>query len=141
MEDFCIEWVEWRRRENIHPLVLPNKEQYYHDLLNIEHSWTGRFGIEMANTFIMEAEQQLINAMELFEQGYFDCAYYSLRSSVDISTTIVFFADMPDENSANDPNEDREKYLEAWKSTADFPMQGQMIRKLSRNGNVFPDMK
>lgn len=133
MADFYTEWLEWRRRENICPLTLPNKEQYYRDLLNIEHSWTGRIGIDVTNAFIMEAEQQLINAIELFEQGYFDCAYYSLRSAVDISTTIVFLADMPDE--------EREKYLEAWKSTADFPMQGQMIKQLSKKGNVFADMQ
>lgn len=120
MADFYTEWLEWRRRENICPLTLPNKERYYRDLLNIEHSWTGRIGIDVTNAFIMEAEQQLINAIELFEQGYFDCAYYSLRSAVDISTTIVFLADMPDE--------DREKYLAAWNSTGDFPMQGQMIK-------------
>lgn len=133
MADFYTEWLEWRRRENICPLTLPNKERYYRDLLNIEHSWTGRIGIDVTNAFIMEAEQQLINAIELFEQGYFDCAYYSLRSAVDISTTIVFLADMPDE--------DREKYLAAWKSTGDFPMQGQMIKQLSQKGDVFADMQ
>ena len=133
MSDSYTEWVEWRRRENIRPLVFPNKERYYDDLLNIEHSWTGRIGIDVTNAFIMEAEQQLINAIELFEQGYFDCAYYSLRSAVDISTTIVFLADMPDE--------DREKYLAAWNSTGDFPMQGQMIKQLSQKGDVFADMQ
>lgn len=39
----------------------------------------------------MEAEQQLINAIELYELGYFDCAYYSLRSAIDLSTTMVFY--------------------------------------------------
>lgn len=74
----------------------------------------------------------MVNAIEMFELGYFDCAYYSLRSAVDISTTMVFLADMPDE--------DRGKYLSAWKATEDFPMQGQMIKQLSRQGNVFADM-
>ena len=130
MDDF---YIKWRSGENIRQLSLPHKEQYYSDLLNIEHSWSGRMDVDMVNTFIMEAEQQLINAMELFEQGYFDCAYYSLRSAVDISTTIVFLADMPDV--------DREKYLSAWKSTSDFPMQGQMIKQLSRKGDIFTDMQ
>lgn len=130
MDDF---YIKWRSGENIRPLSLPHKEQYYSDLLNIEHSWSGRMDVDMVNTFIMEAEQQLINAMELFEQGYFDCAYYSLRSAVDISTTMVFLADMPEA--------DREKYLSAWKSTSDFPMQGQMIKQLSRKGDIFADMQ
>lgn len=125
-------YITRRKNENIKTIALPNKEKYYLDLLNIEHSWSGRVDTNICNTFIMEAEQQLVNAIELFELGYFDCAYYSLRSAVDISTTMVFLSDMPDE--------DREKYLAAWKATEDFPMQGQMIKQLSRQGNVFVDM-
>ena len=126
-------YMNWRRRENIRTFNLPNKERYYSDLINIEHSWSGRVDGNICNTFIMEAEQQLINAIELFEQGYFDCAYYSLRSAVDVSTTMVFLDDMP--------YDEREKFLGAWKSTADFPMQGQMIKQLSQRGSVFVDMK
>lgn len=125
-------YVSWRKNQNIKPIELPNKVKYYSDLINIEHSWSGRMDTNICNTFIMEAEQQLVNAMEMFELGYFDCAYYSLRSAVDVSTTMVFLSDMPDE--------DREKYLSAWKATEDFPMQGQMIKQLSRQGNVFVDM-
>lgn len=125
-------YITRRKNENIKPIALPNNEKYYLDLINIEHSWSGRIDTNICNTFIMEAEQQLVNAIELFELGYFDCAYYSLRSAVDISTTMVFLSDMPDE--------DREKYLSAWKATEDFPMQGQMIKQLSRQGNIFADM-
>lgn len=127
-------YIDWRKAENIRPLSLPNKEKYYYDLLNIEHSWSGRVDvISISNTFVMEAEQQLINAMELFELGYFDCAYYSLRSAVDMSTTMVFLVDMPPE--------EKETFLSDWKETKDFPMQGQMIKQLSSKGNVFADMK
>ena len=125
-------YISWRKNQNIKPIELPNKAKFYSDLINIEHSWSGRMDTNICNTFIMEAEQQLVNAIEMFELGYFDCAYYSLRSAVDISTTMVFLSDMPDD--------DREKYLSAWKATEDFPMQGQMIKQLSRQGNVFADM-
>lgn len=127
-------FVDWRKAENICPVVLVGKEKYYLDLMNIEHSWTGRMDVgNIGNTFIMEAEQQIINAIELFEQGYFDCAYYSLRSAVDLSTTMVFLADMP--------NDERDAFLDNWKETKDFPMQGQMIKLLSNRGYVFTDMK
>lgn len=125
-------YIAWRKKENIKPIKLPDKVKLYSDLINIEHSWSGRIDSNICNTFIMEAEQQLVNAIEVFELGYFDCAYYSLRSAVDISTTMVFLADMPDE--------DREKNLSAWIATEDFPMQGQMIKQLSRQGNIFADM-
>lgn len=105
-------YIEWRKHENIRSLTLPNKEKIYCDLQNIEHSWSGRMDIgNIGNTFIIEAEQLLINAIELFELGYFDCAYYSLRSAVDLSTTIVYLADMPDE--------EKELLLDAWRETKD----------------------
>lgn len=126
-------YIDWRKRNNIRAIELPNKVQYYSDLINIEHSWSGRMDGNICNTFIMESEQLLVNSIELFEQGYFDCAYYSLRSAVDLSTTMVFLADMPEA--------EREQSLNAWKSTADFPMQGQMIKQLSQRGNIFVDMK
>ena len=124
--------VEWRRRENIRTVKLSNKEQYYSDLMNIENSWSGRIDANLCNTFIMEAEQQLVNAIELFEMGYFDCAYYSLRSAVEVSTTMVYLSDLPEA--------EREKQLEAWKATLDFPMETQMIRQLAKSGAVFADM-
>lgn len=127
-------YIEWRKKENIKPKSLPNKDKFYIDLINIEHSWSGRMDVwNIGNTFIMEAEQQLINAIELFEAGYFDCAYYSLRSVVEISTTIVFLTDMPED--------ERMKFTDAWKETKDFPMQGKMLKQLSERGNIFADMK
>ena len=125
-------YIEWRKSQNIRSAILSNKEEYYNDLTNIEHSWSGRVDTNIGNAFVMEAEQQLINAIELFELGYFDCAYYSLRSAVEISTTMVFLMDMPDE--------ERETYLDNWKNTKEFPMQGKMIKQLSQDGHIFVDM-
>lgn len=127
-------FTDFRERKNIVPIQIPNKDKYYIDLLNIEDSWSGRADvISVANVFILEAEQQLRNSIELFEMGYFDCAFYSLRSAVDVATTIVFLADMPES--------ERDQYLEKWKGTEDFPMQGQMVKMLSQNGDSFRDMK
>ena len=125
-------YIEFRKNQNIFPLQIPNKEEYYSDLLCIEYSWSGRIETNSCNTFIMEAVQELVNAVELFEKGYFDCAYYSLRSAVDVSTTMVFLTDLP--------TEDKEKYFSAWKRTEDFPMQGRLIKELKDKGNVFADM-
>ena len=125
-------YIGWRKNQNLRPLKLENKEKYYYDLVNIEHSWSGRMDINIGNTFIMEAEQQLINAIELFEMGYFDCAYYSLRSAIDVSTTMVFLSDLPEE--------EREKYLDDWKQVKSFPTRNQMIKKLSKDGSIFIDM-
>lgn len=125
-------YVVWRKSQNIRPLEIPNKSKLYLDLMNIEHSWSGRVDTNIGNTFVMEAEQLLINAIEQFEMGYFDCAYFSLRSAVDISTTMVFLCDIE--------AEEREQYLEDWKKAEDFPSRYEMIKKLSKNGDIFVDM-
>lgn len=129
MDNSCL---DFQKNKNRKLLKLENKEKYYFDLLNIEHSWSGRYDGNISNTFIMEAEQQLINSIELFELGYFDCAYYALRTSIEISTVMVFLVDMPDT--------EREAFQEAWKSTKEFPIQGQMIKQLSSRGSIFSDM-
>lgn len=124
-------YIEWRKHENIRPAKIPNKEKYYLDLENIEHSWTGR--IDASNAYIMEAEQLLINAMELFELGYFDCAYYSLRTAIEVSTTMVYLVDMPYEKKKSLSN--------SWSNNENFPMQSQMLRQLTEQGDIFRDMK
>ena len=125
-------YSERRKEQYIRRISLPNKEKFYRDLINIEHSWSGRMDTNIGNTFIMEAEQQLVNALEVFELGYFDCAYYSLRSAIDISTTMVFLCDLDEDV--------REALLSDWKNAKDFPTRGNMIKKLSQNGEIFADM-
>lgn len=127
-------YIKFRKAENIRPLTLPHREKLYRDMQNIEYSFSGRIGDgNIINTFIMEAAQLLINAIELFESGYFDCAYYSLRSSIDISTTMVYLTDMPDDEGV--------RRLEDWKDTKDFPMQSAIVKELSKSGMVFSEMK
>lgn len=126
-------YSEWRKNENIKRYEIPNVEDYFLDLMNIEHSFSGRMDIPLANTFIMEAVQLVVNSISLFKLGYFDSAYYSLREAIEISTTIVYLSDMPDK--------ERKEKMEDWKNTKDFPMQGQMLNQLYQYGIVISDMK
>ncbi len=129
--DSYVDWIEDRNQK---PIILDEKKKLYRDIMNIEHSWTGRMDADAAgaNTFIMESVQLLINAIKLFEKGYFDCAFYSIREAIEISTTTVYLSDMP--------YADRVQVLEAWKSTSDFPMQSKMIKQLSQKGEMFSEM-
>lgn len=124
---------EWRSNQNIKKYKIPNVEQYFIDLINVEHSFSGRMDVPLANTFIMEAVQLIVNSINLFELGYFDAAYYSLREAIETSTTIVFLADMPED--------ERKEKMDTWKNTKDFPMQGQMLKRLYQYGAVVSDMK
>ena len=127
------EYIKYIEDNNILKNDSLNKLKYYMDIYNIDHSLSGRLDSNISNLFIKEAAQQLINAVKLFSDGYFDCAYYLLRSAIEISTIMVFLVDMPED--------ERNRYLDAWMETLDFPMQGRIIQELSRNGDIFVDMK
>ncbi|WP_373821919.1 hypothetical protein [Veillonella sp.] len=133
MNDNDFEYIKYIEDNNILKNDSLNKLKYYMDIYNIEHSLSGRLDGNISNLFIKEAAQQLINAVKLFSDGYFDCAYYLLRSAIEISTIMVFLVDMPED--------ERKRYLDAWMETLDFPMQGKIIQELSRNGDIFVDMK
>lgn len=133
MNDSDFEYIKYIEENNILKNDSLNKLKYYMDIYNIARSLSGRLDCNISNLFIKEAAQQLINAVKLFSDGYFDCAYYMLRSAIEISTIMVFLVDMPED--------ERKRYLDAWMETSDFPMQGRIIQELSRNGDIFVDMK
>lgn len=127
------DFIGYKETHNLMTLELPEKESYYRDLVNLEQSWTGRMDAQLANTFIHESVQLVINAIVLFEKGYLDCAYYSLRQSLEVSTTMVYLMEL-------EPDMKKEE-LRKWKSKSKFPMYGQMLKFLNENGNAFSDIK
>lgn len=131
--DMSFDFLKYKENQYLVPLEIENKKSYYYDLINIEHSFTGRVDAWLSNTFIHESVQLIINAINLFELGYFDCAYYSLRQALELSTTMVYLVDI-DENK-------REVELKKWKSEKRFPLQSDMMRYLDENGAVFKDLK
>ncbi len=120
---------------NIKPVEIDIKlkQKLLDDILYIEHSLTGRIDSNIANSFIVESAQLLMNSLLLFEKGYFDCAYYSLRQALELSTTMIYLSDMPE-------TEKRKKITE-WKEECYFPMQKRMLTELEQNGHLFSDIR
>ncbi len=127
------DYKEWLKNRYLTPVTLTQKDEFYAAISEIENNFTGRMDAWLANAFILEASQLLINSIELFELGYFDCAYYSLREAMELSTTMVYLSDLPE-------NEKKEK-LKDWKNRNNFPMQSQMINQLKMFGLIIQDMK
>ena len=115
------------------PVEIKSKRSYYYDLMNIENSLTSRADAWLSNTFINESVQLIVNSINLFEMGYFDCAYYSLRQSLELSTMMIYLVDIDQSK--------REIELRKWKNEERFPMQTQMVNFLSKNGSIFRDLK
>jgi len=132
-EDIYIDhFRQWRENQYLKPTVFENKDKFYIDLFNIEESWTGRADAQIVNTFMLESNQLIINAIVLFEKGYFDCAYYSLRQSLELATTMVYLTELD--------IVEKENKLKEWKSKKDFPMIGKMLTFLNNNQDVYRDI-
>lgn len=84
-----IEFNEFDFRK-VHPIKLPFAEKYIYDVDNIFYADTGLLDARQTNMFFQEAGRMLINAINLFCDGYFDCAFYSLRQSFEISVTSLY---------------------------------------------------
>ncbi|EHI98787.1 hypothetical protein CDLVIII_2124 [Clostridium sp. DL-VIII] len=128
-----MDFEEIVEKQNIIPCKIEEKSKMYQDLWNIKNNWTGRVDANIANTFIEESVQLIENAISIFEMGYFDCAYYSLRQALEISTTMVFLVDIEDDK--------RIEKLDDWKKERHFPMDGKMKKYLTTHGRTFSDMK
>lgn len=122
-----------RSNEFIRKCKINKKEEYALAIYTIEDTYTGRTDVQFANSFIYESTKLIINSIKLFEQGYFDNAYYSLREAIEVSTTMIFFSDLP--------NEERQNKRKEWSNLEKFPMQNQMILYLEKNGLEFCDIK
>ncbi|MDN3700314.1 hypothetical protein QWY96_04280 [Vibrio artabrorum] len=88
-----MDFGKYKETRHLKPLQIPNKEQLLLDVSNIEDSFTGRSDASIANTFIFEASHLIVNALALFELGYFDCAFYSLRQSLEAAMTMMYLYD------------------------------------------------
>jgi len=120
-------------KQNIHPIKLKDKEEYYYAVTNLQMSMTGRIDVMFVNIFFNEAIQLIKNSIVLFENGYFDVAFYSLRESLEISTTAVFFVDSTEEN--------RKETINKWKGQNWFPGYKQMHKEMRERSGTFFDIR
>jgi hypothetical protein len=112
----------------ISPINFDNKTQYIYDIDNILLANTGRLDALDSNRFFQEAGQMLINAVNLFEMGYFDCAFYSLRQALEVSIGTLYL-------TAN-----REK-VKSWNRQEKGFESGTMYTFLKDNEPAFKDMQ
>ena len=134
MDSFINSFLSDRNDLYIIPIEIENKEEYIYDIKSIENSVSDRIDFVLSPKFNMNYEsiQMIINAIYLFELGYFDAAFYSLRQSIEISTTMVFLSELSED--------ERDKKVKKWRSSGNFPMRGAMVKHLANNGNSYKDM-
>lgn len=89
---------------------------------------TGILQNMFCNGFMTESVELIKHALFLYEDGYFDCAFYSLRQSVEIMNSMLLLSD----------DEDR---LKEWKAKAWFPMDKAVKGLLEKNNAAYSEIR
>lgn len=80
----------------VKPLSLPRTNEYLEDLSDLRFADSGILAEVNPFFFVNEACQLLANSVKLFEQGYFDCAFYSVRQAIELSLSGLYLFSNPD---------------------------------------------
>lgn len=119
-------------------IEIKNKSRYYSLIDELSNSFTSKIISDLIisnliNIFIMESGKMLSNSIKLYELGYFDSSYYSMRTAVDLSTIMLDLSDHKNtiikENVTDFRNQDYKK------------MRKRIINELKKKGIEFKDIK
>lgn len=119
------------------PVEIENKEFYYSLIYEISESLTSGIIVDLfhsnkINMIITEACQSLANSIRLYELGYFDDAYYSMRFAIELATIMLDVGDNEYEKMVNNMN------LFSNKEYRNF--RASTLRYLKENGIEFRDV-
>ena len=80
--------------EQDHRMLIKNTLQDHDKLMSYLHILfpiTGMGDKMFCNGFMMESVELLKHGIFLYEEGYFDCAFYSVRQSIENMNNMLFF--------------------------------------------------
>ena len=87
---------------------IENKEYYYSLIYEISESLTWEIAVDFhsnkINMIITEAGQSLVNSIKLYELDYFDDAYYSMRSAIELAKIMLDVGDNEYEKMVHNMN-------------------------------------
>lgn len=89
---------------------------------------TGRADAMFCNAFIDESIKLLLNSIMLYEAGYFDCAFYSIRQAVECTNNMLFIV-----NSNKDE-------LKKWNLKEYFPPDKKIKDKLQKIDDSYKEV-
>ena len=119
-----IETNIWRIRK----LSLPNATSYLQDVEYIVWADTGLITALNTNLFFQESCQMIVNAINIFQEGYFDAAFYSLRQSIENSIGTLYLSARPET-------------MDSWQKLEKGFEKGKMAKFLRDNEPNFSDIR
>lgn len=126
--DFTKMIINSMRNENKANIQLPERDEllmYLHSLTLI----TGRVDIMYCNAFLDEAIQLLTNSIFLYEDGLFDCAFYSVRQAGEVVNSMLYLS------------ESKHEALESWSAKEHFPMNNKLKALLEKLSCDYKEIK
>lgn len=110
------------------PIDFPQGEDYISDIELIPMSITGILEAQFANATLNESCMMLINAIRVFRLGFFDCAFYSLRQTIELSIGGVYLCC-------------NKKKVQDWNKGENGFEQGRMVQMLKNDNATFSDVR
>lgn len=110
------------------PIDFPQGDAYISDIELITMSVSGIIDAQIANTTCNESCMMLINAIKLFQMGFFDCAFYSIRQTIELSIGGIYLY--------ND-----KKRIQKWNKGDKGFEKGSMVQSLEKNDTTYNDVK
>ena len=124
------EWEELMCKQD-HSLLVKNQLPDHDELLSTLRALiptTGNLDELFCNAFFSESVELLKHAFFLYEDGYFDCAFYSLRQSIENMNNMLLAA------------VDADKFA-IWKEKRRFPADSKVKDLLSQQNNAYNEIK
>ena len=124
---------EWQNRldEQDHRFLIKTKIPEHDKLIYYLRSLlptTGFLDKMFCNGFMMESVELLKHGFFLYEDGYFDCAFYSVRQSIENMNNMLFLSQSEDE-------------LVKWKAKERFPSYSQIKTQLQQINAAYSEIK
>jgi len=113
---------------------IKSKKKYLSDLhYAISRSFSGRVGVEISNNFLFEAEHMVANSINLYEEGYFDAAFYSLRAVLELFMLMVYLI----EHQESELN----TLIKKWDRLENMDTYSRMDSHLSKKSDLYKNIK
>lgn len=107
--------------------TLPEHDQLI-EYLRVLFPMTGIGDKLFCNSFMTESVELLKHSIFLYEDGYFDCAFYSVRQSTENMNNMLFLSESEDE-------------LVRWKAKEKFPSDSQIKNRLQQINKAYLEIK
>lgn len=121
-------YEEYLKNQYLQKVQICNRQDLLNELLYMQSLVSGRMDTMFCNSFLEESVQLLINSIFLMEEGFFDCAFYSIRQSAENMNNMLLLA--------SDKSQ-----LNTWKSKGRFDSDSKVKEKLKKVDSCYKEIR